>query len=883
MSECAVTAGGKNELLRSDPELVAAAARLVPDVPGQPSLDRLAALAARLLGSPSAQISLLTDVQTIAGGAGLAPGSVGARSPRSESLCAVTARSGEPLVVADAGTDDRVAGLPPVTSGAVGSYLGVPLLDATGGTVGALCVFDPSPRTWSGTDVSLLEELAAATVAELELSALAVEFDTVRVRLGLALEAAGMGSFDLDVDTGHLAWDERLVEMFGYDTASFDHTLDAFNARVHPEDRPQVTRALQATIDTGGELDIDYRIVRPDGVTRWISARGRALLGEDRRTVRVLGAAYDTTEKRDAALRVSRVLETMPAAFYSLDRAWRFSYVNAQAEEMLGRTRSELLGGDVWELFPDAVGSDFETAYRSAMTTGEEVVFEAYYPPPLDRWYELLAWPGPDGLSVYFHDSTERRAAREQAERDQKAAEEARQDAERSREEAEEAAARIDLLGEVSVLFASELDPEIAVSRLARQVIPALGDWCLVSVLTDRDELRDIGAWHVDPAQQATLEAYSTVRLAALSDASFVAQALRTGRVAVVPAPATDALREVLAPGEARDLLTVLAPEHGVIIPMVARGRTLGLLSVFSGPKRGPMNVIDLATAGEVARRAALGLDTARLYRQQRDLAEVLQRSMLTAPPEPDHMQVVVRYVPAAEAAQVGGDWYDAFMQPDGATMVSIGDVVGHDTAAAAAMGQVRSLLRGIAFTSGASPAAVLTRLDEAIVGLQVGTTATAVVARIEQDVEQRDNGTTSVRWSNAGHPPPMVLQPDGTVDVLDDTDPDLLLGIDPSVPRAESVVTLDRGATVLFYTDGLVERRTEDIDAGLTRLRNCLAAVGKLDLDEMCDELLARMLPREPEDDVALVVLRLNPQDRPRPEEAGPLRVPPGVPPEPS
>jgi len=759
----------------------------------------------------------------------------------------------------------------------------VPLLDAAGRTVGALCVFDPVPRAWSDTDVSLLEELAAATVAELELSALAVEYNTVRVRLGLALEAAGIGSFDLDVGTGHLAWDERLIEMFGYDTASFDQTMDAFSARVHPDDRPLITHSLQTTIDTGGELDVDYRIVLPDGETRWMSARGRALVGEDGTTVRVLGAAYDTTAKRDATLRVARVLETMPAAFYSLDRQWRFSYVNAQAEELLSRPRSDLIGGDVWELYPDAVGSDFEAAYRGAMSTGEEVHFEAYYPPPLDRWYELLAWPGPDGLSVYFHDATERRAAREQAERDQKAAEDARQDAERSREEAVRAAARIDLLGEVSVLFASELDPEIAVSRLARQVIPALGDWCLVSVLTDRDELRDIGAWHVDPAQQATLEAYSKVRLGALSGASFVAQALRTGQLAVVPAPATAALIEVLAPGPARELIAALAPEHGVVLPMVARGRTLGLLSVFSGAARGPMNLVDLATAGEVARRAAIGLDTARLYRQQRDLAEALQRSMLTAPPQPDHMQIVVRYVPAAEAAQVGGDWYDAFMQSDGATVVSIGDVVGHDTAAAAAMGQVRGLLRGIAYTSGESPAAVLTRLDEAIVGLQVGTTATAVVARIEQDGAQRDDGARSVRWSNAGHPPPMVLQPDGTVDVLNGMTPNLLLGMDPSVSRAESVVPLDRGATVLLYTDGLVERRTEDIDEGLGRLRDCLVAVGDLDLDDLCDELLSRMLPKEPDDDVALVGLRLHRQDRPRPAEAGPRRVPAGVPPEPS
>ncbi|GHE07152.1 hypothetical protein GCM10011381_02100 [Klenkia taihuensis] len=107
-----------------------------------------------------------------------------------------------------------------------------------------------------------------------------------------------------------------------------------------------------------------------------------------------------------------------------------------------------------------------------------------------------------------------------------------------------------------------------------------------------------------------------------------------------------------------------------------------------------------------------------------------LQRSLLTAPPEPDHAQVVVRYLPAVEAAQVGGDWYDAFLQPDGTTMIVIGDVVGHDTEAAASMGALRGLLRGIVTYSGAGPAEVLRGLDKSIQVLEVGTLATAAVAR---------------------------------------------------------------------------------------------------------------------------------------------------------
>jgi serine phosphatase RsbU (regulator of sigma subunit) len=191
---------------------------------------------------------------------------------------------------------------------------------------------------------------------------------------------------------------------------------------------------------------------------------------------------------------------------------------------------------------------------------------------------------------------------------------------------------------------------------------------------------------------------------------------------------------------------------------------------------------------------------------------------------------------------------------------VVIGDVVGHDTAAAAAMGQVRSLLRGIAVHSGEGPAAVLRGVDRVMETLQVDTTATAVIARLEHTPEESGRGTTRFRWSNAGHPPPMVINPDGTVTALAPADPDLLLGLDPTTARTESVVTLERGATVMLYTDGLVERRSQPLDAGLTRLAQVLTELAACDLtlDETCDRLLRRMLPERRDDDVALVAVRL-------------------------
>jgi serine phosphatase RsbU (regulator of sigma subunit) len=220
-------------------------------------------------------------------------------------------------------------------------------------------------------------------------------------------------------------------------------------------------------------------------------------------------------------------------------------------------------------------------------------------------------------------------------------------------------------------------------------------------------------------------------------------------------------------------------------------------------------------------------------------------------------------------------------MQPSGSTMLVIGDVVGHDTAAAAAMGQLRGLLRGIATYSDAGPVEVLRGLDASMTTLQTRTLATAAVARFEQTPDELERGVTRMRWANAGHLPPLIINPDGSLAELATWRGDLLLGVDADVRRRESVVTLDRGSTVLLYTDGLSERRDSDLDHGLVRLRDALADLVDLPLDELLDELIERLVHGRPDDDVAIVAVRLHRQDRRRPAEAGPNDVPPDVPPE--
>ena len=220
-----------------------------------------------------------------------------------------------------------------------------------------------------------------------------------------------------------------------------------------------------------------------------------------------------------------------------------------------------------------------------------------------------------------------------------------------------------------------------------------------------------------------------------------------------------------------------------------------------------------------------------------------------------------MRYVPAARDSQVGGDWYDVFQQPDGATVLVIGDVVGHDTEAAACMGQLRGLLRGIAYDSADGPAGALSRLDRAMDGLQLRTMASVLLARLEQTDEERRAGVTRLRWSNAGHLPPLVADPAGQIQVLDHARADLLLGVDGGAPRQEHALTIPRGSMVLLYTDGLVERRDQLFDTGVDQLREELGTLWRSPVTEVADQLLARMVPDRAEDDVALVAVRLNHQ----------------------
>ena len=426
--------------------------------------------------------------------------------------------------------------------------------------------------------------------------------------------------------------------------------------------------------------------------------------------------------------------------------------------------------------------------------------------------------------------------------------------AQASQAEALRYARRMRLLGDVSDLLSSTLDQRLAVTQLASLVVPELADWCIVTVNAGSGRARDLGWAHRDPACDDALGVYARKQFDAMNPAAAVAVCLRTGEPVIVPEMPPALLDTWISEAGARADLGRLAPGSVAVFPLKAGDLVMGAIALVTLASRGPLNSQELDTAAEVARRAGLALDNARLYGQQRQLAETLQRSLLTEPPTPERFQIAVRYMPAAAEAQVGGDWYDAFEQPDGALVCAIGDVIGHDSRAAAAMGQLRGLLRGIGYTTGARPASLLRRLDEAMEGLQVDTSATAVVAQLES---RPDTGATLLRWSNAGHPPPMLIDVAGEVRALEAESVDLLLGFDCATHRSESSCELLPGSTLLLYTDGLVERRGVSLDDGLAGLLATLTRLGGEPLESLCDELLKELLPGVAEDDIAIVAVR--------------------------
>ncbi|MCC8338989.1 SpoIIE family protein phosphatase [Streptomyces sp. R1] len=413
---------------------------------------------------------------------------------------------------------------------------------------------------------------------------------------------------------------------------------------------------------------------------------------------------------------------------------------------------------------------------------------------------------------------------------------------------------RLTLLNEATTALAGTLDAVEGLQRVCRILVPQLADWCMADLLEDGGELRRVCVTHRDRDVSLTgvvgsLRGVPQEPSSPLSRVLSGAGPLLLSATELPPPDAVDALR-----ARGLELLLRLGGESLIVAPLRARRQVLGALTVVRVGGSAPLTDADVALVDDLAHRMALALDNARLHQETQRIAERLQRSLLPELPRVHGLEIAARYAPAASTAEVGGDWYDCFRLPNGDTSLIVGDVTGHDLRAAVTMSQLRNMLRGIACDRQEPPGHILRRLDTATSVLYEHITASCTYALVKGP----EGGPWGLHWARAGHPPPLLITYDGDTRYLEDAaGHGLLLGIDPQSERDSGLETLPHASTVLLYTDGLVERRGESLDQGLTRLRQHAAALAREPLDTMCDELVAGLAAGSG-DDVALLALRL-------------------------
>nr|BFD96114.1 hypothetical protein KitaXyl93_74740 [Kitasatospora sp. Xyl93] len=286
-------------------------------------------------------------------------------------------------------------------------------------------------------------------------------------------------------------------------------------------------------------------------------------------------------------------------------------------------------------------------------------------------------------------------------------------------------------------------------------------------------------------------------------------------------------------------------------VAVTVRGEIYGDLYLSERRDGRPFDQADEEVVRALAGAAGIAIENARLFGYMRDSAEQFQRLLLPTLPDLAPFSGAAVYRTAAEPASVGGDWYDAVVLPDRACAAVIGDVVGHDLHAAAAMAQARNMLRALLYDRRTPPSSVLTQLDHTVHAITDLPVTTACLARIEPVGDG-----WALHWSSAGHLPPLVLAPDGTARYLR-AEPGIPLGVDPDVHRPDHTRPLPAGATVLLFSDGLVEHPDHPIDERLDALADLAAAHAHQPLDDLVRTLADRH-PSDGHDDMAILAVRV-------------------------
>ncbi|WP_392544064.1 GAF domain-containing SpoIIE family protein phosphatase [Oryzobacter telluris] len=406
--------------------------------------------------------------------------------------------------------------------------------------------------------------------------------------------------------------------------------------------------------------------------------------------------------------------------------------------------------------------------------------------------------------------------------------------------------ARLAFLAEASIALAKSLDLDATIRRVAQLAVPDFADWCAIDVVRD-GKLRRLAVAHVDPAKVELAMSLQERWPPDPKSRYGAMEVVRTGTPLLFPV-ITDAMLEAAAQDEEHlKVSRELNLRSALAVPLLVRGRVMGVITWVSTDESRRYDEDDLRFAEHLARRSASALDNAELYSQTLAVAEQLQRAVLPhSLVGTPYWDVSCWYEPSGRT-EVGGDFYDGFALDDGRFVAFVGDVMGRGVQAAAAMAQVRAAV--LAFASvDPRPEAVVAKLDGMI--QRYGTEQLVTLAYVLADPE-----AGVAHLANAGHLPPCILRADGSVEQLPFADGPPL-GLAPDGRRG-AAVPMGPGDMMVVVTDGLVERRDEDLDAGLGRLCAALRGVEGWPLGQALQHVVDALRDVRYDDDVAALALR--------------------------
>jgi PAS domain S-box-containing protein len=672
--------------------------------------------------------------------------------------------------------------------------------------------------------------------------------DHVTAAPGGLLDVLRVAALVLGSDGRIVLWSPEAESLLGFSAAeALDQ--DAGALLVAPENR-SLAHDLFDRVRRGARWAGVFPVRHKDGSTRRVEFRTMPLR-DARGDVHALGIGTDaeTVENVERDLALSHILVSQsPMGIAVFDTDLRWVRVNPSLERMNGVPGEAVLGRRVGEVLPALDVEAIESRMRQVLRTGE---------PLLDQ--QTVGRTAADSEDHAYSESYHRiedangrvlglaMAILDISERQRAAAEIA------------EARERLAVIADAGVRIGTTLDLRRTARELVDVAVPELADLAAVDVLDSvvnpgstaaprADGSLDFWtlAFRASPPAGA-IKAPDPVGEPVLYDSSrIITQCACEARPILLEHVDDTAFRRIARDDSAAEALRHAGVHSCLAAPLVARGEVLGTLSLYRTASPRPFDDQDLTLATELAARAAICIDNARLYGRERGIALTLQRSLLSQEPPPHHggIEVASRYLPAV--SEVGGDWFDVLPLRDDKVGLVVGDVMGKGVHAAAVMGQLRTATRALARLD-LPPAELLHHLD----GLTTSLGDADMLATCLYVVCDPRHGRCEL--SRAGHLPPVLVDPDGKVELLDIAG-GVPLGVG-GVPFTAEEREFAEGAVLALFTDGLVESRSLPVEAGLLRLLRLLDGT-RLPLEETCDMLLGA-LDREPEDDVALLLAR--------------------------